>query len=182
VTAGATDLYSPTSSKNRFRVYSETHDISNDCEDVERAYRALVHEQHKFQRGRYHSMAIYSYDDPNYNSSPHKTYHNGRIAWETDSKVNVTTPATGITKRYLNLDNEVPAWHRLTRCSAIPVCLISSRALLFPWHSSADNNKVGQSFVSGFLTPMPHLILISPPGASILPVAMTGLVSSRKGG
>lgn len=54
-------------------------------------------------------MAIYSYDGEEYDENDlylAKTYHEGRVAWNSDGKMKVTTLATGSTKEYLNTDNE----------------------------------------------------------------------------
>jgi hypothetical protein len=90
--------------KRRHRIFFETHGslVFNGDDRILRQFEEFVLQQDAMQRGRYHSMAIYSYDDRDILP---KTYHNGRVAWSIGATVSVTTLRTGVTKHYLNSDS-----------------------------------------------------------------------------
>jgi hypothetical protein len=92
--------------KRHHRIFFETHGSSvfnGQFDDrILQQFEEFVLQQDAMQRGRYHSMAIYSYDDRDILP---KTYHNGRVAWSIGATVSVTTLRTGVTKHYLNSDS-----------------------------------------------------------------------------
>lgn len=89
--------------KNHFRVHYE---ILNNHSTHEASLRMLARQEQNIQRGRYHSIGFYPYDgDYPDEDALGRTYHSGRVAWENDDSVFVTTLVIGITKKYMNQDN-----------------------------------------------------------------------------
>jgi len=86
--------------KRRFRIHFETPCSTRVLTEP---FEEFVLQQDTMQRGRYHSMAIYLYDNLKPTILPPPAYYDGRVVWILSrATVVVTTIRTGITKHYLN--------------------------------------------------------------------------------